>query len=588
MPRDADTSRRLEVRDLTVAFGPNVIQHDLSFAIRPRSIFAIMGGSGCGKSTVLKAMIGLLAPATGTVLVDGADYWAAGEQRRVDIRRRFGVLFQSGALWSSMTVGENVALPLQMFTTLGAAAIGVLVDLKLALVGLAGTADKMPSELSGGMRKRAALARALALDPDILFFDEPSAGLDPITSNRLDDLILELSSGLGATVVIVTHELPSLFAICDDGIFLDAESRRAIARGSPRQLRDSCDDPTVRAFMERGHRATGSPGGITVMSARPAIVGAFILGAMGLAVAGILFFGGTRLFTRTLPAVAFFSESVAELEVGAPVTFHGVRIGAVKKVTVEYSTAATSARIPVVMEIQPEQITWEGGRRLTEDRTEFERLIRAGLRARLQMQSFVTGQLRIDLEFEPEVPARLTGASPDLPEIPTVPSELGQLWAELSKLRLHDLAESAQGAFASLDRVLRHVDSVLGPLVGNANDALVTARQTFRAGDDAIVRLKEEASTALRDLDVLLVEAHRQVGPRGAELSRTLNSADRAVRQAEALLASLNGATQPRSQLRGDLEAAIRDIATAAGSLRDFASTIERNPNALLLGRGRQ
>ena len=264
-----------------------------------------------------------------------------------------------------------------------------------------------------------------------------------------------------------------------------------------------------------------------------------------------------------------------------------MRIGLVKKVTVEYSTAAMSARIPVVMEIQPEQITWEGGRRLTEDRTEFERLIRAGLRARLQMQSFVTGQLRVDLEFEPEVPARLTGASPDLPEIPTVPSELGQLWAELSKLRLHDLAESAQGAFASLDRVLQHIDSVLGPLVGNANDALVTARQTFRTGDDAIARLKDEASTALRDLDALLVDAHRQVGPRGAELSRTLNSADRAARQAEALLASLNGATQPRSQLRGDLEAAIRDIAAAAGSLRDFASTIERNPNALLLGRGR-
>jgi paraquat-inducible protein B len=324
------------------------------------------------------------------------------------------------------------------------------------------------------------------------------------------------------------------------------------------------------------------------MSARPGIVGAFILGAMGLAVAGILFFGGTRMFTRTLHAVAFFSESVAGLEVGAPVTFHGVRIGLVKKVTIEFSTATMSARIPVVMEFQPEQITWEGGRRLTEDRTEFERLIRAGLRARLQMQSFVTGQLRVDLELDPEAPARLTGASPDLPEIPTVPSELGQLWAQLTKLRLQDLADSAQGAFASLDRVLKHIDSVLDPLVGNANDALVTARQTFRTGDDAIARLKDEASTALRDLDALLVDARSQVGPRGTELSRTLNSADRAARQAEALLASLNGAVQPRSQLRGNLEAAIRDLAAAAGSLRDFASTIERNPNALLLGRGRQ
>jgi phospholipid/cholesterol/gamma-HCH transport system ATP-binding protein len=260
MPRDASASYRLEVRDLTVAFGPNIIQRDLGFAIRPHSIFAIMGGSGCGKSTLLKAMIGLLAPATGTVLVDGEDYWAAAEQRRVEIRRRFGVLFQGGALWSSMTVGQNVALPLQMFTTLDAAAIGELVDLKLALVGLAGAAEKLPSELSGGMRKRAALARALALDPDILFFDEPSAGLDPITSSRLDDLILELANGLGATVVIVTHELASLFAICDDGVFLDRQERGAVARGAPRCLRDKCDHPTVRAFMRRGREAAAYAG----------------------------------------------------------------------------------------------------------------------------------------------------------------------------------------------------------------------------------------------------------------------------------------------------------------------------------------
>lgn len=261
MLQNGSSASRLEVRNLTVAFGSNVVQQDLSFQVRARSIFAVMGGSGCGKSTVLKAMIGLLSPAAGTVLVDGEDYGAAVERRRIEIRRRFGVLFQGGALWSSMTVGENVALPLQMFSTLDASSISALVDLKLALVGLESAADKMPSELSGGMRKRAALARALALDPDILFFDEPSAGLDPITSNRLDDLILELSSGLGATVVIVTHELPSLFAICDDGIFLDGATSRAIARGAPRHLRDSCDDPTVRAFMERGHRVAGAAAG---------------------------------------------------------------------------------------------------------------------------------------------------------------------------------------------------------------------------------------------------------------------------------------------------------------------------------------
>jgi len=252
---------RLQIRNLTVGFGTHIVQRGLSFSVRQGSIFAIMGGSGCGKSTVLRAMIGLLRPMTGTVVVDGEDYWAASEERRAAIAHRFGVLFQSGALWSSMTVAENVALPLQMLTDLDASGIAILVDLKLSFVGLAAAAGKMPTELSGGMRKRAALARALALDPEILFFDEPSAGLDPITSNRLDDLILELSKGLGATVVIVSHELPSLFAICDDGIFLDAGTRTAIAHGSPRALRQQCEHPAVRAFMERGQAGSGGPGG---------------------------------------------------------------------------------------------------------------------------------------------------------------------------------------------------------------------------------------------------------------------------------------------------------------------------------------
>ena len=233
--------------------------HDVNFSIDRGSIFAIMGGSGCGKSTVLKAMIGLLPPLAGAVVVDGEDYWAAGEEHRAVIGCRFGVLFQSGALWSSMTVAENVALPLQMNTHLAADAIAALVRLKLSFVGLADAAGKMPAELSGGMRKRAALARARALDPGILFFDEPSSGLDPITSNRLDGLILELANGLGATVVIVSHELPSLFGICDDGVFLDGDSKTAIAHGSPAALRDRCEHPAVRAFMDRGRRAARQP-----------------------------------------------------------------------------------------------------------------------------------------------------------------------------------------------------------------------------------------------------------------------------------------------------------------------------------------
>ena len=219
----------------------------------PGDIFVIMGGSGCGKSTLLRHMIGLLAPAGGrrpatTARASGTP--TAAEQ--LALSRRFGVLFQSGALWSSMTLAENVALPLQQYTPLSAAEIARVVSLKLALVGLRGFEDFYPSEISGGMRKRAGLARAMALDPDILFFDEPSAGLDPISSRRLDDLILELRDSLGATVVMVTHELPSIFAIADNSVFLDAETKTTIAWGNPRELAKNCPEAKVRAFLARG------------------------------------------------------------------------------------------------------------------------------------------------------------------------------------------------------------------------------------------------------------------------------------------------------------------------------------------------
>ena len=246
---------------VTLAFGTKVVLRDVSFSVRRGSIFAVMGGSGTGKSTVLRCMIGLQTPTGGRVLIDDEDLWTADAARRVAIGRRFGVLFQSGALWSSLTVGENVALPLQMLTDLSVTEIGTLVRLKLALVGMGAAETKLPAALSGGMRKRAGLARAIALDPDILFFDEPSAGLDPITSQRLDELILELRDGLGATVVIVSHELPSLFRICDDGVFLDADAKTAVAHGAPRTLRDSSTHPTVRAFMRRAEPVTAGSNG---------------------------------------------------------------------------------------------------------------------------------------------------------------------------------------------------------------------------------------------------------------------------------------------------------------------------------------
>ena len=241
----------LQVQGLAVGYGDQDVQHDVSFDVKRGSIFAIMGPSGCGKSTLLSALIGLLRPSAGAVRFGARDYWALEQGQRDDFGRGFGVLFQGGALWSSMTAAENVALPLQMFTPLGVAVIDSLVQLKLSLVGLDSGRASMPADLSGGMRQRVGLARALALDPQILFLDEPSAGLDPIAAKRFDDLILQLRDGFGVTVVMVSHELPSLFGICDDGVFLDAATHTAIAHGAPSRLRDSCDNPTVHAFMLR-------------------------------------------------------------------------------------------------------------------------------------------------------------------------------------------------------------------------------------------------------------------------------------------------------------------------------------------------
>jgi phospholipid/cholesterol/gamma-HCH transport system ATP-binding protein len=249
----------IAVQGLTMAYGSFVIQRDLTFTVRRGDIFIIMGGSGCGKSTLLRHLIGLNAPARGEVLIDGENLWTAAPEAQERLKRRFGVLFQSGALWSSMTLAENVALPLEAYTNLSPAQIRKIVSLKLALVGLAGFDAYYPSEISGGMQKRAGLARAMALDPDILFFDEPSAGLDPLSSRHLDELIVELRDSLGATVVVVTHELASIFAIGTNAVFLDADTKTMIASGDPKVLRDSCPDPRVREFLTRGEADGGTP-----------------------------------------------------------------------------------------------------------------------------------------------------------------------------------------------------------------------------------------------------------------------------------------------------------------------------------------
>lgn len=242
----------IEVRNLTMAFGSVVVMRDLNFVVRHGDVFVIMGSSGCGKSTLLRHLIGLDEPASGEILYDGVSFTAASTEERETMLRRFGVLYQASALWSSMTLAENVGLPLGEFTDLSPTEVREIALLKLALVGLKGFEDYYPSQISGGMQKRAGLARAIALDPSILFFDEPSAGLDPVSSRLLDELILALRDSLGATIVIVSHELPSIFTIANNSIFLDAETHTAIASGDPHELLAHSTEPRVRQFLTRG------------------------------------------------------------------------------------------------------------------------------------------------------------------------------------------------------------------------------------------------------------------------------------------------------------------------------------------------
>ena len=251
MPGDA----QIIVENMTMAYGDFVIQQNLNFVINKSDVFIMMGGSGCGKSTLLRHLVGLKKPALGKVFYRDTSFWDASAGQRDELIRNTGMLYQSGALWSSMTLAENISLPLQEYTDLTKTEIKGLVSLKLALVGLAGFEDYYPAEISGGMQKRAGLARALALDPEILFLDEPSAGLDPISAKLLDDLILELRDNLGTTLVIVTHELASIFAIGNNSVFLDVETKTMIASGNPTTLLNECPNPTVQRFLTRGVKA---------------------------------------------------------------------------------------------------------------------------------------------------------------------------------------------------------------------------------------------------------------------------------------------------------------------------------------------
>ena len=243
---------QIVVRNLDMGYGSLILMRNLNFTVNRGDIFIIMGGSGCGKSTLLKILVGLKEPSKGQVYYGDVSFWEMETNERQRIMKRFGILYQSGALWSSMTLAENVALPLEQYTNLSSPQIREVVSLKLSLVGLMGFEDFYPSEISGGMRKRAGLARAMALDPDILFFDEPSAGLDPVSARLLDDLILELRDSLGSTIVAVTHELASIFAIGNNSIYLDVDGGTMTASGDPKKLLAESKDPKVRKFLTRG------------------------------------------------------------------------------------------------------------------------------------------------------------------------------------------------------------------------------------------------------------------------------------------------------------------------------------------------
>ena len=242
----------IDVKDLSVGYGDYVLLHDADYQVNKGDIFIIMGGSGCGKSSMLRVLTGLLPPLKGSVVVEGTNIVTASEDKMQQIRKKSGILYQSGALFSSMTLAENIALPLQLYSDYSLQTIYEIAHLKLALVGLTGFDDFYPSEISGGMKKRAGLARALALDPNIVYFDEPSAGLDPISSRNLDDLILEINRSLGTTIVVVTHELSSIFAIGNNSIFLDAETKTITARGNPNELLKNPPNEEVYKFLTRG------------------------------------------------------------------------------------------------------------------------------------------------------------------------------------------------------------------------------------------------------------------------------------------------------------------------------------------------
>ena len=390
----------ISVRNLKTGYGQDVILQNINFEVRRGEVFVILGGSGSGKSTLLKTLIGLYAPNEGEVWIDGHNLVTADDEERMTLLRKIGVLYQGGALFGSMTLLENVRLPLDELTALPEPLKELMALSRLKLVGLGDAAQKMPSELSGGMQKRAGIARAMVLDPQILFLDEPSAGLDPVTSAGLDQLILELAHHFGITFVVVTHELASIYNIADRSVMLDSHSRTIIAEGKPAKLRDHATDPWVRLFFNRepdSMHAAHPRLNVMNHATNNFKIGLFTLGGVVILIVGVLAFGARGYLKPTSMFETYITGDVTGLSVGSPVELRGVQVGKVKRIGfswIDYQLTQPSY-IVVDFEVQNDVSPMPPGE------TQWDPLkaaVERGLRARVKNKG-ITGTSILSLEY---------------------------------------------------------------------------------------------------------------------------------------------------------------------------------------------
>ena len=510
--------------------------------------------------------------------------------------RHCGILYQSGALWSSMTLAENIAVPLEEYTKLSHEQVRKLTSLKLSLVGLAGFDEYYPSEISGGMKKRAGLARAIALDPDILFFDEPSAGLDPISAHLLDELILELRDSLGATIVIVTHELASIFAIGNNSVFIDAEAKTMLATGNPKRLLEECAHPTVRNFLTRGEaKAEAMPGEVPgpcflrlkaislgrknmSKAANKTMIGAFVVGAIALAAIAVAIFGSGVFLQKTQDFETFFEGSVQGLNVGAPVIFRGVQVGSVKDISLEFQPAKLAFSIPVVIVIYPDKAKWLGPHPKTLGEN-VNRLIDKGLRAQLISQSLITGQLAVGLDFFPDKPARFVGIDKKYPEIPSVPSNIEEISKTIQELPIKEILAKVNSTVSGLNNLINS--------------------ESTRATLKSIEQMLKETNIALKTVNVQIGPLLTNLQSTSGEIRSTVAHLDREMSgekgmveiskktmvQAEQTLVAVRQIAQENSAMGQDFGQAVEEMGKSFRSLRVLSDYLERHPESIVWGK---